>query len=181
MSRVRIWLGRALRAVRQRTVNLARRSAAWRNWERRRLDWLAEGLHQARVQARPAGLAVCLLDMALLRQAFEAEGDYHVVDLDALQDRDRAALAEAGIDLAVLAAQRSDRRLKAAGPGSDLLPPQIFDLSYQREALASGALDFASPFSGRPLSSPHSLLAMTGASVFYRFVDGDRQIGRAHV
>ncbi|MDT7837653.1 hypothetical protein [Aquabacterium sp. OR-4] len=167
-------LPRVARALRQRCVQWLRRSPRWQAWERRRLAWLAAGMHSAQVQARPAGLAAPLLDMALLRQAFEAEGDYHVVDLDALQPHDAAALAAAGIDLAVLRGQRSDRRLKAAGAGSGLLPPQIFDAGYQRDALQAGALAFDSPCSGRPLRSAHSLLAASGASVFYRFTEGER-------
>lgn len=167
-------LPRLARALRQRSVQWLRRSPRWRAWEQRRLAGLAEGMHRAQVQARPAGLAALLLDMALLRQAFEAEGDYHVVDLDALQPQDQAALAAAGLDLAVLRGQRSDRRLKAAGAGSGLLPPQIFDAQYQRDALQAGALSALSPCSGQPLHSPHSLLAASGASVFYRFTEGER-------
>lgn len=176
MSRVGalVQIRRALCAAQRRIVQLARRNSAFQAWEQRRLALLAAGVHQTQPRAFPAGLAAPLLDMALLRQAFEAEGSYRVVDLDDLQQADLAALAEAGLDPAVIGTQRSDRRLKEAGADSGLLPPQIFDGHYQRATLDAGALAFTSPFSGQALSSVHSLLAASGASVFYRFVEADQ-------
>lgn len=107
---------------------------------------------------------VRLLYPDVVRDSIAQRSDYRVIDPSALSEADRCFLAEQGLALEFILANKDAFPLPI-NPPAEGLPEEDFQL----QAVRLGSLSARCPHTGRIIHSRHAFLSAAGAPIFYRF------------
>lgn len=145
-------------------LRLLRRCPPVRRMDDRRYDRIEDWIMGEAMAPTTRPSHVRLLYPDVVRASLVQRSDYRVIDSSALSEADLRFLADHGLALEFILAN------KDAFPPPPWAPAKEPDKAdFQLRAVRSGSLAARCPYTGRTFHSRHAFLAGAGAPIFYRY------------